>query len=68
MLIELLKNNKIIDEDLKWTFGDGHFVIVGDVFDRGDKVNEVLWFLYDLEIQAKKKEAMSIFFSAIMSI
>ena len=55
MLIELLKNNKIIDEDLKWTFGDGHFVIVGDVFDRGDKVNEVLWFLYDLEIQAKKK-------------
>ena len=55
MLIELLKNNKIIDEDLKWIFGDGHFVIVGDVFDRGDKVNEVLWFLYDLEIQAKKK-------------
>lgn len=55
LLIELLKNNKIIDEDLKWIFGDGHFVIVGDVFDRGDKVNEVLWFLYDLEIQAKKK-------------
>ena len=55
LFIELLKNNKIIDEDLKWTFGDGHFVIVGDVFDRGDKVNEVLWFLYDLEIQAKKK-------------
>ena len=55
LLIKLLENNKIIDKDLKWIFGDGHFVIVGDVFDRGDQVNEVLWFLYDLEIQAKKK-------------
>ena len=55
LLIKLLINNKIIDEDLIWIFGEGHFVIVGDVFDRGDQVNEVLWFLYDLEIQAKKK-------------
>ena len=55
LLIKLLINNKIIDEDLFWIFGKGHFVVVGDIFDRGDKVNEVLWFLYDLEIQAKKK-------------
>ena len=55
LLIKLLINNKIIDEDLIWIFGEGHFVVVGDIFDRGDKVNEVLWFLYDLEIQAKKK-------------
>ena len=30
-------------------------VIAGDIFDRGDKVNEVLWFIYRLEAQAKNK-------------
>jgi hypothetical protein len=28
-------------------------VITGDVFDRGDKVTEILWFLFDLEKQAQ---------------
>ena len=55
LVIKLLNNNGIIDEDLNWTFGDGHLVIVGDIFDRGDKVNEVLWLIYNLEIQAKNK-------------
>ena len=53
LLIELLQNNKIIDKNLNWNFGKGHFVIVGDIFDRGDKVNEILWFIYELEMQAK---------------
>ena len=55
LAIELLKNNKIIDSKLNWNFGKGHLVIVGDVFDRGDKVNEILWLIYKLEIQAKNK-------------
>ncbi|WP_019028459.1 metallophosphoesterase [Colwellia piezophila] len=54
LMLELLTNNNIIDEDKKWAFGKGHFVITGDIFDRGDKVTEILWFLYDLEQQAKK--------------
>jgi hypothetical protein len=54
LMIELLTNNKIIDVDKNWAFGNGHFVITGDIFDRGDKVTEILWFLYDLEQQAKK--------------
>ena len=54
LAIQILKNNKIIDENLKWSFGKGHMVIVGDVFDRGDKVTEFLWFLYYLEQQAEK--------------
>jgi hypothetical protein len=54
LMIELLTNNNIIDENKNWAFGDGHFVITGDIFDRGDKVTEILWFLYDLEQQAKK--------------
>lgn len=55
LAIEILKNNKIIDKKLNWNFGKGHLVIIGDVFDRGDKVNEMLWLIYKLESQAKKK-------------
>jgi len=54
LMIELLTNNNIIDENKNWAFGKGHFVITGDIFDRGDKVTEILWFLYDLEQQAQK--------------
>ncbi len=56
LAIELLKNNKIIDEKLNWIYGNGHFVIVGDIFDRGPKVNEMLWLIYKLEKQAKQKK------------
>ena len=55
LAVELLKNNKIIDADLNWNFGKDHLVIVGDIFDRGDKVNEMLWLVYKLEYQAKEK-------------
>jgi hypothetical protein len=53
LAIKILKNNKVIDDHLNWIFGSGHFVIVGDVFDRGPKVTETLWFIYNLEMQAK---------------
>ncbi len=52
--IKLLKNNAIIDQQGQWNFGNGHFVVAGDIFDRGPQVTEVLWFLYDLEKQAEK--------------
>jgi len=55
LFIKLLKSHNIIDSFHNWTYGDGHLVIVGDVFDRGDKVTESLWFLFDLEKQAKKE-------------
>jgi hypothetical protein len=54
LAVEILQNNQIIDLELNWSFGDGHLVIVGDVFDRGDKVTEALWLVYNLEQQAKK--------------
>jgi len=54
LAIEILKNNKVIDDNLNWIFGKGHFVIVGDVFDRGPKVTETLWFIYNLEKQAQE--------------
>ncbi len=52
-LVNLLMNNKIIDTELKWIFGEGQLVLLGDVFDRGGFVTEMLWFLYELEIQAR---------------
>ena len=54
LMITLLQNNRVIDENKQWSFGNGHFVITGDIFDRGDKVTEILWFLYDLERQAER--------------
>jgi hypothetical protein len=52
-LVNLLKNNKIIDSDLSWNFGNGQLVLLGDVFDRGEFITETLWFLHELEVQAR---------------
>jgi len=52
--IDLLKATGIIDDNLKWKFGKGHLVILGDMFDRGSMVTEVLWHLFGLEKQAEK--------------
>lgn len=50
---ELLKEAEVIDDELHWTWGDGHLVVLGDVFDRGDKVTECLWLIHRLEREAK---------------
>ena len=50
----LLINNKVIDQQLNWSFDDGHLVITGDIFDRGDTVTEALWLIFNLEQQAAK--------------
>lgn len=54
IMITLLTNNGIIDQQGHWSFGNGHFVITGDIFDRGDKVTEILWFIHKLEQQAEQ--------------
>lgn len=51
---ELLQATCVIDDDLQWSFGDGHLVLTGDFFDRGDRVTETLWLIYELENQAEK--------------
>jgi hypothetical protein len=50
---ELLQQSGVIDSNYNWTFGDGHLVLVGDFFDRGNQVTEVLWLIYSLEDKAK---------------
>lgn len=54
LFIDLLLAQGVIDTSLNWNYTDGHLVVVGDVFDRGDKVTESLWFLFNLEKQARK--------------
>ncbi len=51
-LLAFLVNNRVIDQNQQWIWGDGHLVFLGDVVDRGDKVTEVLWLIYRLEDQA----------------
>ena len=51
---EFLINNKVMDKNYKWTFGEGHLVTVGDFFDRGLFVTQTLWLIYSLEEQAEK--------------
>lgn len=54
ILGELLRRQKIIDESSRWSFGKGHVVVLGDVFDRGPHQIEILWLIYELQAQAAK--------------
>lgn len=52
---DYLMSNKIVDENLNWSFGKGHLVLVGDFVDRGMSTTQVLWFIYKLEQEAKEQ-------------
>lgn len=51
---DILIRSKVINKNRQWIFGDGHLVINGDIFDRGEFVTECLWLIYRLEQEAKK--------------
>jgi hypothetical protein len=51
----LLMGAGIVDSSLNWQWGDGHLVVVGDVFDRGSKVTETFWLIYLLQQQAQSQ-------------
>jgi Calcineurin-like phosphoesterase len=51
----LLVANHVMDSLYRWTFGKGHLVICGDLFDRGQDVSAELWLLYRLEDDARKE-------------
>ncbi|HDZ40289.1 MAG TPA: hypothetical protein ENH59_01215 [Bacteroidetes bacterium] len=51
-MIEMLISGGVIDNDLNWSWGDGHLVFIGDILDRGENVMEALWLIYKLEKQA----------------
>lgn len=51
----ILTGAGVIDTEFNWSFGKGHLVFVGDMFDRSLNVTECLWLLYKLEDEAEKK-------------
>ncbi len=53
-LVDLLRASGVIDEGMHWTWGDGHLVVNGDTFDRGDQVTECLWLFHRLELEARR--------------
>lgn len=48
----ILRAAGVIDEQDRWTWGDGHLVVLGDVLDRGGGVTECLWLIYRLRQEA----------------
>lgn len=52
-LNNLLQKSNLIDSSLNWIGGNAHLVFLGDLFDRGDDVTKVLWFIYGLEDKAE---------------
>jgi hypothetical protein len=54
-LRDFLIDATVIDDDLNWTFGKGHLVLVGDFVDRGYFATQVLWLIYKLEQEAQEQ-------------
>ncbi|KAA6335809.1 Bis(5'-nucleosyl)-tetraphosphatase symmetrical [termite gut metagenome] len=52
--VSILRGGQIIDDTYKWTFGNNHLVVIGDVFDRGKDVLPVFWLLYKLQQEAEE--------------
>ena len=52
ILATMLRQQGVVDSKLRWKFGRGHLVVLGDVFDRGPNHLEILWLLYQLEAEA----------------
>lgn len=51
---QFLVSHGVADQQLNWTFGKGHLVLVGDFVDRGASTTQVLWAIYKLEQSAKQ--------------
>jgi len=51
---QLMINNNIMNTEFKWIWDEGHLIINGDVFDRGESVTEALWLIYSLSQQAEE--------------
>ena len=49
----ILKTGEVINDKYEWIYGSNHWVIDGDIFDRGADVLPILWLIYKLEFEAK---------------
>ena len=53
-LRRLLANAGLVDAGGRWTGGDSHLVLLGDLMDRGPHVTRTLWFVYRLQAEARE--------------
>ena len=51
-VVSLLRLTGLIDAEGGWTGGDAAVAFLGDLFDRGNDVTRLLWFVYGLEREA----------------
>ena len=58
LMVDLLHTHGVIDPQNHWAFGTGHLVVVGDIFDRGENVVDILWLVYNLEQEAQQAGGM----------
>ena len=52
-VISLLQGNGVINSDLRWSFGEDHLVVIGDICDRGEDVVQIYWLFYKLQQEAE---------------
>ncbi|MBO4671764.1 MAG: metallophosphoesterase [Bacteroidales bacterium] len=52
-VVSLLQGNGVIDSDLRWAFGDGYLVVIGDICDRGEDVVQIYWLFYKIQQEAE---------------
>ena len=53
-VVSLLQGNGVIDENLRWAYGQDQLVMIGDIFDRGDDAVQIFWFFYKLQQEASE--------------
>lgn len=53
--VRLLKQAGLVDEKLKWSGGEAHFVQLGDILDRGPDSRKIADLIMDLEREARRK-------------
>jgi len=51
-MVEALQSAKVLDEELSWSGGDAHLVIVGDILDRGPESRDAMDLLMRIETEA----------------
>lgn len=52
-MVETLRNVDVLDDELNWSGGDTHLVIIGDLLDRGPRSRDALDLLMRLEGEAE---------------
>jgi hypothetical protein len=51
--VAVLQSGGVIDHGRAWSAGRAHFVVLGDIFDRGADVHALLWMFHRLEGEAQ---------------